>query len=138
MVVVVLVSDDRGPRLIHGTLSALAALLVSATWLGINGNGMLVWSYLTDYGYGAASSEYGEKHALFSFQSWLTMVQIAERTIYLPHMVILVAGTAAGAVVRGEDSERGGVAGDAAAVVGDDAVVGFARRLTPASISVLG
>lgn len=66
VVIVVAAGHDRRVRLVNGCLAASASLVVSASWLAVNGNGRLVWEYLTAFGYGAARDHYGQAHPAFS------------------------------------------------------------------------
>lgn len=88
----VVTRGDRLQRLGNALLSAVLAVGVAALWLGVNGNGVAVWNYLTGYGYGPVSSEYGTSHPLFSYGAWLTTAQVLARYLLLPHLLLLATG----------------------------------------------
>lgn len=90
--VMVIAHGERPRRLVNALLAAVLAVCVAALWLGVNGNGQAVWTYLTGYGYGSVSHQYGTSHPLFSYAAWLTTAQLLVRGVMLPHLLLLAAG----------------------------------------------
>lgn len=90
--VLLCVGGQRGRKLVNTAIAAVLAVGVAATWLGANGNAQTVWSYLTGYGYGSASSAYGTSHPLYSYAAWQTTLQTLSQYTRLPHLVVLLAG----------------------------------------------
>ena len=79
-------------RGLNAGVAVVAAVVTAASWLAVNGNGTLVWRYLTQYGYGAASHEYGVQHSLLSYQAWLTTLRYFVAYLYLPHLTLFTVG----------------------------------------------
>ncbi|MCW2494043.1 MAG: hypothetical protein JWN47_3407 [Frankiales bacterium] len=101
--VIVLVNRSKWKlRLFNAISAALVGSGTALIWLGVNGNGRLVWDYLTAYGYGSASAEYGTSHPLFSYAGWRTTIQSLGEFVYLPHLIFFLLGATAGllAVIR--------------------------------------
>jgi hypothetical protein len=70
-----------------------AALVVAGPWY--YRQGASVWTYLTSYGYGASSGQYGATRTLFTPSTWPTYVSdTIDRSVWLPLAIVLLAGTA--------------------------------------------
>jgi hypothetical protein len=54
---------------------------------------LLVWNYLTSYGYGSASLAYGQRHSLLSYEAWRSVAQVFGSLVYLPLLICLAAGS---------------------------------------------
>ena len=83
---------ERARRGLNAAIAVVAAVVTAASWLAFNGNGTLVWNYLTQYGYGAASHEYGVQHSLLSYQAWLATLRSFAFYVYLPHLILFTLG----------------------------------------------
>ena len=95
-----LVAFACGPRpewrrgLLNLGLICLAGFAVAAPWYLPNLD--VVAEYLTDYGYGGQSAEYGASHSIISWDRWTDVfARIASNDLYLVLAVLLVAGVAA-------------------------------------------
>jgi 4-amino-4-deoxy-L-arabinose transferase-like glycosyltransferase len=77
-------------RVLMLSASLPLAVLTAATWLGPSSN--LVFQYLFSFGYGARAVEYGPEQSMINFATWLYTVQTLAAYIYLPHLVLLIAG----------------------------------------------
>ncbi len=84
------VGPARGRRLLNLGLAAAVSLVVAGPWYRRNGEA--VWDYLTDYGYGAGRSAYGEDQSLLSSDSWRESARYVVATSGLPVVVLWVVG----------------------------------------------
>ena len=93
--------EDLGRRLINAGLLIVTAVAVAATWYAKNIGSVI--DYLTNYGYGKQSQNYGVQHALIS---WGRLRSVPERIVsedlFLPLsvLVLLALGALAVATVR--------------------------------------
>lgn len=87
----VMASPQRRRSLAGLTCGLAAFLVVAGPWYFKQGRS--VWAYLTSYGYGAASSSYGQSRSLFSPASWLlTARDNINNYVWLPLALIMAAG----------------------------------------------
>ena len=86
------VGPSRGRRLLNLALAVAVSLVVAGPWYRRNGEA--VWDYLTDYGYGAGRSAYGEDQSLLSLDSWRESARYVMATSGLPVVVLWVVGAA--------------------------------------------
>jgi hypothetical protein len=86
-------SVHRVRRLLVFGASLLLAVLTAATWLGPSGS--LVFQYLFSFGYGGRAVEFGAEQSKFGLDAWLTTLSTFCGEIYLPHLLIILAGGAA-------------------------------------------
>ncbi len=100
------IGPDRRKRLIRCAAAIAVAVGVAATWLGPNGR--LVYRYLTDFGYGRQSEEYGGNAGVLNPAAWFDRVRSLLAEQYLPHTVIVLAGlfTAIYVVFRRAHADR--------------------------------
>ncbi|MCU1671004.1 MAG: hypothetical protein JWP40_3931 [Blastococcus sp.] len=99
VIVILIANGERLRRLANAVLAGVTAICVAALWLGPNGNGQAVWNYLTGFGYGSASTQYGTDQPLFSFGAWLTTLQVMGNYVLLPHLLLFMAGAIASVAV---------------------------------------
>lgn len=71
----------------------LLAIATAASWLGFNG--VYVFDYLFNFGYGTKAVEYGAKVSLFGWNAWTDTVWQFLAYTYLPHALVVVAGLGA-------------------------------------------
>jgi 4-amino-4-deoxy-L-arabinose transferase-like glycosyltransferase len=89
----VVASSTRRRSARNLALACVAAAGLAATWYGPNLGS--IWTYLTTYGYGAASTEYGTAHVPWDPAWWTAVGLKAVRSeIWLPLAVVLVIGLA--------------------------------------------
>lgn len=79
--------DHRLRRIAHSAVAGLVAICVAATWYWTNWRD--VWDYLTSFGYGSRSAEYGSPQTLFSLQMWRGFISNVIANVYLPFAVLL-------------------------------------------------
>jgi 4-amino-4-deoxy-L-arabinose transferase-like glycosyltransferase len=91
---VAVVGRDRGDRrrsLLNGGLALVALVAVAATWYLPNLNAVV--DYLTGYGYGDQSHDYGRHVSAFALGRWTAVAEkTAVESIHLPSAVALIAG----------------------------------------------
>ena len=92
-VLAVALHPERARRGLNAGIAVVAGVITAASWLAFNGNGTLVWNYLTQYGYGSASHEYGVQHSVLSYQAWLNTLKYFVAYVYLPHLILYTSGT---------------------------------------------
>ncbi|WP_235096747.1 ArnT family glycosyltransferase [Amycolatopsis decaplanina] len=92
-----MVSDGRKERLKRLALAALVAAGVAAMWLVPNG--ARVFRYLTGFGYGKQSVEFGEEAGVFNPAAWVARLRLLIFDHGLPHTLLLCAGLVAAIVV---------------------------------------
>ena len=99
MAALYLLGSPQRKRSLVGLLCGLAAgLLVAGPWYAMEGRN--VWRYLTAFGYGTASAQYGVPRSVFSPASWLVSARDnISNHIWLPLTLVLVAGGVALVVV---------------------------------------
>jgi hypothetical protein len=114
-------------------LLVLAAASVAALWYWRNLQPVL--DYLTEYGYGGKSAEFGAEHAFVSWPRWTAVAEeMTEADLLLPLAALVLAGLVAVLVaavqgVRGAADRRAALAGIArgdALTVAVVAVAGYA------------
>jgi hypothetical protein len=89
----VIVSPQRKRSLMDVSCGLAAAGVVAGPWYWVQGYN--VWRYLTSFGYGAQSVEYGSARSLLSPSSWLAFAQgTINQYIWLPLAAVLFAGAA--------------------------------------------
>jgi hypothetical protein len=98
LIYVIVESSSRLPRLLVLTGSLFLAAATAATWYWQNAP--IVFQYLTSYGYGAHSAEYGDPrytllNALLSLQPWCRLAQDFLFYELLPHCAVIIAGVVA-------------------------------------------
>lgn len=72
-------------------LLCLAAVAVAAPWYVPNFK--LIWEYLTNFGYGEKSAEYGASHSIVSWDRWTDVFgRIAKSDLYLLLGALVLAG----------------------------------------------
>jgi hypothetical protein len=76
-------------------LGLLAAVLVASVWY--TATWRLVWDYLTSYGYGAQSVDYGERHPLLSWSRWTVRAVRVYDDVYAPFAIAAFVCAAAAA-----------------------------------------
>ena len=92
-ILAVIKPENRERRLVILALSLGVAILTAATWLGPNA--LPVFSYLTEFGYGARSAYHGYGP---SQQSWIGLgniiifLQTLAEYVYLPNFVLIIIG----------------------------------------------
>lgn len=84
--------DHRAIRARNAAVVVMVAVAVAACWLAANHNYSLVWGYLTNFGYGSASTQYGEHHSLFSYTPWKISAINFVAIVYLPHFALFCVG----------------------------------------------
>ncbi|WP_228688279.1 ArnT family glycosyltransferase [Amycolatopsis keratiniphila] len=95
------VPQDRMKRLKHFTLAVLVAAGVAAIWLVPNG--ARVFEYLTGFGYGKQSVEFGQEAGVFNPAAWVARLRLLISDHGLPLALLLCAGLVAavvGAIVK--------------------------------------
>jgi hypothetical protein len=97
VVYAVVLPAARGRRLLVLAASLVLAALTAATWLGTNG--AVVLQYLTSFGYGARSAEYGTAASRFGLDAWHETLLAFVREVFLPHALLIAAGAVAMVVV---------------------------------------
>jgi hypothetical protein len=95
---------QRTRRLLVFTASLLLAVLTAATWFGPNGS--LVYRYLFNFGYGSRAVEFGPERSRFGFDAWWDTLWSLGSEIYLPHLVIIVAGGVAMLIVAYKEARK--------------------------------
>ncbi|HEY1354774.1 MAG TPA: hypothetical protein VGF09_00520, partial [Solirubrobacterales bacterium] len=110
--------------LLNLALLCLAAVAVAAPWYVPNFD--VIAEYLTDFGYGERSAEYGASHSILSWDRWTDVFgRIADKDLFLLLAVLMLAGLVIVAVaavsrVAGAEDRRSALrdllAGDAAVV----------------------
>jgi 4-amino-4-deoxy-L-arabinose transferase-like glycosyltransferase len=71
-----------------------AAVVVAGPWYAAQGS--TVWTYLTSFGYGAASAGYGAARPLFSPSAWLPYARDnVNQYLWLPLTLVVLAGAVA-------------------------------------------
>jgi 4-amino-4-deoxy-L-arabinose transferase-like glycosyltransferase len=89
---------DRSRSLANGGLALIALVAVAATWYLPNLNPVV--DYLTGYGYGEQSHEYGRHVSAFALGRWTAVAEkTAAESIHLPSAVALLAGLSCAAGV---------------------------------------
>ncbi|WP_233223060.1 glycosyltransferase family 39 protein [Amycolatopsis sp. BJA-103] len=91
------VPHDRMKRLKWFALAAVVGAGVAAIWLVPNG--VRVFQYLTGFGYGKQSVEFGEQAGVFNPGAWVQRLKLLIFDHGLPHTVLLCAGLVAAIVV---------------------------------------
>lgn len=86
-------SAHRGRRLVNLCWALVVGGGTAATWLAFNGR--LVFDYLTRFGYGSRATEYGPPQSFLGLDAWLNTLHNLAGNIYLPHGLVLIAGTVA-------------------------------------------
>ncbi|HEV2781502.1 MAG TPA: glycosyltransferase family 39 protein [Actinophytocola sp.] len=86
----VTVGPDRRRRLIHCAVALAVAVGVASTWLV--SSGPVVFRYLTEFGYGQQSAEYGTAAGVFNPAAWLARLHTVLAEQYLPHTLVLCVG----------------------------------------------
>jgi 4-amino-4-deoxy-L-arabinose transferase-like glycosyltransferase len=82
---------DLKQRFLNLALTAVAAVLVAATWYF--NNLTPVWDYLTDFGYGSQSAYFGAQHSVVSWARFRRIVdQIAYDALLLPLLALVLIG----------------------------------------------
>ncbi len=98
--------DQKAKRILHALCAAVAAILVAATWYWTNWRGVV--EYLTSFGYGNRSVEFGPKQTPLSPEMWLGVVRYVIDSVYLPMAILmLVTGVLAIAFALGLLRNRG-------------------------------
>lgn len=92
MVVTVLAGQDRRRRVVNLALTAVVGAAVAAPWYVRNGAAVL--DYLTSFGYGSRSAEYGSDQSVLDPGSWQVMAQYAVDELGVVLSVLLAAGSA--------------------------------------------
>ncbi|MFD8495750.1 hypothetical protein [Amycolatopsis sp. NPDC059657] len=93
----VIAGAERRRRLVNLGVAVLAAVAVASLWLIPNGS--LVFKYLTGFGYGKQSAEYGSQSGLVNPAAWFFRFHQLIGDQYLPHGLLYVAGAIAAIVV---------------------------------------
>jgi 4-amino-4-deoxy-L-arabinose transferase-like glycosyltransferase len=109
-------SGDRRRRILVLIWSLMFAVATAATWLWATGK--YVFEYLVSYGYGARAVEYGPQRSPFSLSKLLLIIQIFDSYIFLPHLLVLLAGAVALTYVGVRCFARRGLATAARTIVG--------------------
>ncbi|WP_410658615.1 ArnT family glycosyltransferase [Amycolatopsis sp. lyj-112] len=91
------VPHDRKKRLKYFALAAAVGAGVAAIWLVPNGVG--VFKYLTGFGYGKQSVEFGQDAGVFNPGAWVERLRLLILDHGLPHALLLCAGLVAAIVV---------------------------------------
>jgi len=90
-------SSQRKRSLVGVGCGLVAAIVVAAPWYWAQGHS--VWQYLTSFGYGGASAQYGAARSLFSLTSWLNSATNNISTfVWLPLAIVLFVGMVALAI----------------------------------------
>lgn len=90
MLVIALLGPDVRRRLVNLVLASVVAAIVAAPWYVKNG--AAVFDYLTSFGYGARSVEYGNDESVLSAGSWLRTTQYVLSELGVVLFLLLVAG----------------------------------------------
>ncbi|MEV6905425.1 glycosyltransferase family 39 protein [Amycolatopsis sp. NPDC051071] len=97
---------DRRKRLKWFALAAVVGAGVAALWLAPNG--VRVYRYLTGFGYGKQSVEFGSEAGVFNPAAWAERLRLLISDHGLPHAVLLCAGLIAAIVVAISKLRTGG------------------------------
>lgn len=81
--------NHRLRRFMWAGFAALISVGVAAIWYWTNWRDVL--DYLTSFGYGSSSAEYGSPRSLLSFEMWQGFVLNIIANVYLPFAVLLAA-----------------------------------------------
>ncbi|MFI9449330.1 ArnT family glycosyltransferase [Amycolatopsis sp. NPDC052450] len=81
---------DRKKSLTRFGIAAVVAAAVAAIWL--IPNGAQVYRYLTGFGYGPQSAEYGTEAGIFNPAAWAYRLRLLTLEQYLPHVLFICAG----------------------------------------------
>lgn len=100
---------DRMRRISILAGALVVALATAASWLWFNG--VYVFAYLFNFGYGSKAAEYGAKASLFGWTAWTDTARDLLGYIYLPHALVVVAGGVALCVLLWRTTRRYGVVG---------------------------
>ncbi|WP_207899253.1 ArnT family glycosyltransferase [Amycolatopsis pittospori] len=90
-------SPDRKKSLIRFGIAAVAAVGVAAIWL--IPNGAQVYRYLTGFGYGPQSAEYGTEAGIFNPAAWTYRLHLLTLEQYLPHVLFICVGLVVAVIV---------------------------------------
>ncbi|HEX3243232.1 MAG TPA: glycosyltransferase family 39 protein [Solirubrobacterales bacterium] len=113
--------EDWLPGALNIAVATVAAFAVAATWYWRNLDSVV--DYLTSYGYGSKSANYGASHSIVSWEWWHSVAtRIASADLLIPLTAIVLAGLVAVAVeavgqIRGARDR----AGTALRIIGSDA-----------------
>ena len=89
LVLAVLRPGHRRARLTNLGLWAFSAVATASVWYAENWR--YVYEYLTGFGYGSQSAQYGTPHSRFSWEYWTAEGRIvAERSLYAPLSLALL------------------------------------------------
>jgi hypothetical protein len=127
---------DRRRGLLNLGLLCLAAVAVAAPWYVPNFD--VVAEYLTDFGYGEKSAEYGASHSIVSWDRWTDVLgRIAAKDLYLLSAALLIVGLAVVliAVVRRVADATDRKAALRALLASDAAVVAIAAAAAYVALS---
>lgn len=94
---IVVSTKERLRRAVLALGSGVIAVAVAATWYWTNWRS--VYEYLTSFGYGNRSVEYGTSSSLLSADAWLSLAQYVLANLYLP-VTVLVGVGAIGIVLK--------------------------------------
>jgi hypothetical protein len=84
---------DRGRGIRNLGLLCVGAVAVAAPWYVPNFD--LIAEYLTDFGYGEQSAEYGASHSIVSWDRWTDVFgRIADNDLYLLLAILVLVGLA--------------------------------------------
>ena len=99
---------DRPARgLLNLALLVLAAVAVAALWYWRNLQPVL--DYLTEYGYGAKSAEFGPEHPLLSWARWTAVAkEMTEADLLVPLAALVLAGVLASLFAAARRVQRAG------------------------------
>jgi 4-amino-4-deoxy-L-arabinose transferase-like glycosyltransferase len=89
-VLVAVIAPNRRHRLRNLAASLVAFCVTALTWTLPSWK--LAFAYLTGWGYGARSLEYGSSDSPFSISEWVRMMQYAAFEFRLPHLLLLLVG----------------------------------------------
>ncbi len=83
----------RARRFLLLTACLAISLLTAATWYIPNGAAVL--GYLTSFGYGARSVEYGKAISRFGPDAWLSSLSTFGAQVFLAHLILIISGAVA-------------------------------------------